>query len=267
MIASNAAQEDGERDPESLLADLGIRNPKEIDVEIIAQYCGATVLYEPLSACEARILGLGNRAIITVNSQSNEQRRRFSAAHELAHWVHDRGKIAAACSAAIIRNSWEGGREARANSYASDLLLPKSMFIPRVKKREITFFTVDLLTAEFNTSMTATAIRLVRCGPSPSMVVCSSSHGREWFVASSEVERRLWPRRTPGKNTAAFALLGGGHASDRPEDVDADEWIDSEDADEYVVREHSRRVTDGRVLTLLWWKDQSQINALGDGFR
>src|SRR5205814_5565384 len=129
--------------------------------------------------------------------------------------------------------------ESRANLYASDLLLPKTMFLPRVKGREITFVTVDNLRDEFNTSMTATAIRLVRCGPYPSMVICSGPRGREWFVASSEIERRLWPRKSPGENCNAYELLRGAQGSDRPQDVDADEWIDSEDADEYVVREHS----------------------------
>lgn len=250
-------------DPESLLAQLGIRYPKDIDIEVIAQYCKATVTYEPLFACEARILGLDNRAIITINSESSAPRRRFSAAHELAHWIHDRGKLAAACTAEAIRNSWGSDREARANQYASDLLLPKSMFIPRVKGRDITFVTVDTLRDEFNTSMTATAIRLVRSGPLPSMVICSSARGREWFAASSEVEGRLWPRKSPGANTAAYDLLKGASVLDRPQDIDADEWIDSDNADVYVVREHSRKINDGRVLTLLWWKDQGQVNALG----
>jgi Zn-dependent peptidase ImmA (M78 family) len=248
--------------PEVLLATLGVKQPKDIDIEVIAQYCGATVVYEPLAACEARVLGLGDRAIITVNINSIEERRRFSAAHELAHWVYDRGKLAAACTAATIRNSWSSGSEAAANEYASELLLPKSMFVPRVKGRDITFDTVDVLREEFNTSMTATAIRLVRHGPFPSMLICSSSRGREWFVASSEVERRLWPRKDVGENTAAYDLLNGTTAPDRPQDVDADEWIDRENADEYVVREHSRKINDGRVLSLLWWKDQSQVSAL-----
>jgi hypothetical protein len=78
------------------------------------------------------------------------------------------------------------------------------------------------------------------------------------------VERRLWPRKGPGENTAAYELLQGTSVADRPQDVDADEWIDSEDADEYVIREHSRKINDGRVLTLLWWKDQRQISALDE---
>jgi hypothetical protein len=251
-------------DPESLLAQLGIRRPNDIDIEVIAQYCSATVTYEPLSGCEARILGLGHRAIITVNSKSNEPRQRFSAAHELAHWIHDRGKLASACTAAVISSSWGSDREARAYEYACNLLLPKSMFVPRVKNREITFSTVDVISEEFKVSMTATAIRLVRYGPSPSMVICSSAYGREWFVASSEIERRLWPRKSPGENSTAFELLRGAEVLDQPRDIDADEWIDRDDADEYVVREHSRKINDGRVLTLLWWKDQRQINALNE---
>src|SRR5258708_31808547 len=237
--------------PEVLLTTLGVKQPKDIDVEVIAQYCGAAVVYEPLRAWEARVLGLGDGAIITVNINSIEERRRFSAAHELAHWVYDRGKLAAACTAAMIRNSWSSGSEAAANEYASELLLPKSMFVPRVKGRDITFDTVDVLREEFNTSMTATAIRLVRHGPFPSMLICSSSRGREWFVASSEVERRLWPRKDVGENTAAYDLLNGTTAPDRPRDGHAHEWIDPDDADESGVREHSRKINGGRRLGLL----------------
>lgn len=248
--------------PKELLDELGIRRPEDIDVDVLAQYCGATITYEPLTGCEARVLGLDDRAIITVNSKSIRTRQRFSAAHELGHWMHDRGKLAAACTYAAISNSWGTDRESRANEYASDLLLPGHMFVPRAKNREITFATVDDLRAVFNTSMTATAIRLVRLGPYPSMVICTGPEGRQWFVASSEIERRLWPLKKPGPNTAAHALLRDSIVNDVPADVDADEWIDRDDADEYVVREHSRKVGPDRVLTLLWWKDQAQILAL-----
>src|SRR6266850_7589222 len=79
MVGERGARAGGPYAPESLLEQLGIRRPEDIDVEVIAQFCGATVTYELLVACEARVLGLGNRAIITVNSESIEPRRRFSA--------------------------------------------------------------------------------------------------------------------------------------------------------------------------------------------
>ena len=70
--------------PEMLLAHLGIESPGDIDIEAIAQFCQATVEYAPLDGCEARILGYGDRAIITVNSNgTNRGRQRFGVPCEL----------------------------------------------------------------------------------------------------------------------------------------------------------------------------------------
>ena len=56
------------RSPDKLLRELSIGEPKQIDVEAIAQYCRATITYEPLQGCAARILAFGDRAIITIDS-------------------------------------------------------------------------------------------------------------------------------------------------------------------------------------------------------
>jgi hypothetical protein len=52
----------------------------------LAYYSGARVRTRPLDGCEARIIGVGNQAIITVNAHSPPRRKRFSIAHELGHW-------------------------------------------------------------------------------------------------------------------------------------------------------------------------------------
>jgi len=249
---------------EEILEELGIRRPHDIDVEVIAEHCGATVAYEPLISCEARIVGINDRAIITVNERSIRPRQRFSAAHELGHWLHDRGHLACVCKEHSISGSWTGqDREARANFFAADLLLPRFMFAPLARGRDITFDTVERLGEPFQTSLTATGIRLVKDGSYPAMMICSSlTKGREWFVASSEVERRLWPVKAPTRESVAFQLLRGKEVEPAPVDVDADVWIDHEDAAEYVVREDSRKITAELVPTLLWWKDQSRIQDL-----
>ena len=74
-----------------LLKELGIEEPDEIDVEAIAEYCGATIVYDELEGCEARIVGTGDRAIITVNSESSDERWLFFGCHELVHWFWIRG--------------------------------------------------------------------------------------------------------------------------------------------------------------------------------
>ena len=81
-----------------LLQSLGITEPAEIDICAIAQSKGATVVEKPVTGCEARIMGYGEKALIVVNSESIPSRKRFSAAHELGHWMRDAGKISLICN-------------------------------------------------------------------------------------------------------------------------------------------------------------------------
>ena len=68
---------------ETLLQELGVTEPSEIDLEAIAFYVNARIRYRSLDGCEARIVGNADQAIITVNQNSQWRRKRFSIAHEL----------------------------------------------------------------------------------------------------------------------------------------------------------------------------------------
>ncbi len=244
--------------PEQLLDELGITVPGDIRLEGIAQYCGATIIYEPLSGCEAFIAGNGNKAIITVNARAPLGRRRFSAAHELGHWMLDRGQLAVACSAKQFLAGWDDDDpERRANRYAADLLLPKAMFRPAARGRPCTFDTVKALADTFVTSRTATAIRLVEEGGLPSILVCNDRGGRRWFVRSEIVPATLWPSQKPGHGTVAHSMLFAG-ATGSSATVDADEWIDHPRAKNYEVHEESITAGDA-ILSLLWWKNEQMV--------
>ena len=248
------------RSPQQLLDDLGIGQPTEIDVEVIAFKCGAIVRYEPLTGCEARIVGTNDKARIVVNSYSSRPRQRFSVGHELGHWMRDRGKVAFSCDDLKLTTQWtERNPEALANEYASDLLLPSGMFKPRARNRPIFFETVRDLAEEFRTSLTATAIRLVTRGPFPAMLVCYSSTGREWFVRGPDIPGMIWPRDMPGKDTIAHDLLHGIPAGSGPIDTYADQWITRSGSERYSLREDSVCVSGDSILSLLWWKDETQL--------
>ena len=148
------------RSPIALLQELGITKPEDIQLEGIAEHCGATIVYRRTVGCEARVLGYGDLAIITVNEAASLARRRFSAAHELGHWLWDHGTIALACTEDSLTGEWsDETKERRANRYAADLLLPDFMVRPIVQDCDITFAMVDHLIDQFSTSFTATAIR------------------------------------------------------------------------------------------------------------
>ena len=240
-----------------LLQSLGITEPAEIDICAIAQSTGATVVEKPVTGCEARIVGYGERAIIVVNSESRPERKRFSAAHELGHWMRDAGTIGLGCNPESLMGSPDENAETEANCYASDLLMPTFMFKPRAKDRAITFETVSFLANVFRTSLTATAIHLVDHGFYPAMLVCSDTQRVRWFWRGSEVPRNLWPQ-TPGQMTFASDLLRGTSQETKTSgEVYSDQWFSS--VPPHSVHEDSRRISSDLVLTLLWWNDEGPL--------
>ena len=242
--------------------ELCIEIPEEIDIEAIAQYCDATVKYKALTGCEARLIGNGKEAVITVNESANRPRQRFSIGHELGHWMRDRGKVGYSCTLDDFTGNWthKTNPESLANQFAADLLLPKFMFEPLAKDEEITFSTVSWLADRFQTSGTATAIRLVELGSFPSMLVCISSERRMWFVKNPLIPKKIWPNLTLGSGAIAYKLLkGDGLKTKEPIEVDADNWIEHPDSSRYVLLEHAKKVTPELVLSLLWWENEQQI--------
>ena len=212
--------------PAEILSDLGIREPDDLDIEAIALHCGALIQYKPLSGCEARIMGLDDSAIITINANSSPERQRFSGGHELGHWMRDRRTATFQCNEQMFVREWsEDNPEKRANRFAADLLLPARMFRPLSKDLPITFASAEKLAAIFKMSLSATAIRLVEYGSYPAMLICSAPTGRQWYVASSTVNGKLWPVDRPGQSTQATALLQGRTVGSGPQDRRADQWI------------------------------------------
>ncbi|SRR5581483_4872548 len=247
--------------PEEILRLLGITEPEDIDVEAIAYACGATILKEPLTGCEANIIGRDDRAIITVNDKSIPGRQRFSAGHELGHWMKDRGKSAFGCSKNQLYSSWAGNNpETRANRFASDLLLPVSMFVPLAKNRPITLETVAYLAGVFRMSRTATAIRLVNHGSFPCMLIHYEARLRKWFITSgNEIHRSLFPPDRPEPHSLAAALLANTFEHKNSGDVRADHWFDRDGAEKYYVKESCFKTSDDSATVLLWWEDQQQL--------
>ena len=249
-------------DPATLLNELGIVQPSEIDVEAIASHCGATVIYARLSGCEARIIGLKDRAIIRVRADVRPERQRFSVGHELGHWLRDRHRVGFSCTESSFQVEWSSDNpERRANRFAADLLLPRPMFQPAARGRPMTFETARALASSFVTSLTATTIRLVEMGSFAAMLVCSDAAGkRKWFVHGPDV--RVWPVQQVGRETVAYEISHGSSRREGPVDVSCDAWIDHPEADRHVLVEHSVPMDSGLVLSLLWWKDEGQLLAM-----
>jgi len=250
---------------ELLLQEYGVSQPEDIDLEAIAYDQGATIKYRPMDSCEARIIGHGTAAVISINNSSHPNRQRFSLAHELGHWVQDKGAISLGCARGDIGPHRSGllNAEASANSFASQILMPDYLFRPLAAKQPLTFVTAEILGKHFNTSLTATALKLVKLGHFPGMVACYKDGILKWAISSPDVPRILQPVRALDDDSQAYALWKAGAQLDSSLVLQsADTWIDCEGAEDHTLVETSILVADGVTVSLLWWKDESQIQAV-----
>lgn len=242
------------RPAERVLIDLGITEPKEIDVAAIAWHLGAKVKYRELETCEARILGHGDRAIICVDSRKRPERRKFSVAHEIGHWTHHRGRCLA-CRSDEIGNRARGATDPErvADEFAGDLLLPAYLLRPMARQAsKWTLAKVRQIAGEFGTSVTATAFRLVELDLLPGMLVCHNQQGRRWFKAAPSVPTRWFPRNELDHESQAFDMLFGTAAElAAPSIIGADAWFDRPSAEDLMLREQTYRSWEGEVISLL----------------
>ncbi|ABR91402.1 Uncharacterized conserved protein [Janthinobacterium sp. Marseille] len=239
---------------ERILWSYGIDNPADIDLQVIAFGLGATVHHKPLDGCEARLVGIGEKAIITVNSRSIPTRQRFSVAHELGHWQLDKGRGGFLCAKDDIspQNDAAKDGEALANNFASQLILPDYLFVPIAAGKQISIDAAEKIASVFKASLTATSIKMVRKATIPAWIVCHRQRGLAWFFKSTSVPDDLYLNKDLHHDTEAFGLLWGAEdARTRYKLEEASRWFNSRDASRYQVRSQSMKIQDGMVISLL----------------
>lgn len=240
----------------------GISSPDEIDLLAIAWTLGVIVKERPLTGCEARIIGDGNRAIVTVNSDSNLERRRFSLGHELGHWQLHRGKNFQ-CLQQDIGNPHDKSKrlERDADVFSAGLLMPWFLFSPIAQGyAHANFKTASEIASRFMTSLTATSVRIIDADLFPALLVCHDLNKRQWFRRSRDVPSRWFPRDTLEPGSAAFSLLyGKDSVPSAPTKVDAAVWFDRPEAEEYEVIEHAIKIGEGVVLSFVELFDDGML--------
>jgi Zn-dependent peptidase ImmA (M78 family) len=235
---------------ERLLKELGITEPDEIDLEAIAFYVGARIRYRSLDGYDARIIGYGDEAIITINRRSTFQRQRFSIGHELGHWEHHRGQK---LDCRVEGRESALASERLADAYAANLLMPNYLFRPlALQQSKLNFKAVSTLADTFKTSQTATAIRLVETDHSPVVLVCHDTEKRKWHVKAPSVPAHWIPKRSIDTSSSALEVLYGKRDGDlAPRKIKAEAWFDCWEARGHDVYEQTMRIGDGEILTIL----------------
>ena len=159
-------------------------------------------------------------------------RRRFTVAHEVGHFVlPGHGQDECFCKSSMIE-SWRRDvirkQEYEANRFASELLLPAKTLYPLVNKKDLTLTTIKALALQFNTSLTATAVKCVEVTEERCALVCSVRQVVKW-VCRSETFRYFIPHMRLGQDSLAGRLFQNSSTLEIEGEVVATAWIESDE--------------------------------------
>lgn len=242
---------------EARINSFGISDPRHIDIEAIAYDAGVTVEYEDLSGCAATLIGYGDRAIATIKPSSVRGRERFSIAHEMGHWDLHRGQ-SFKCRVDDVSDNLATNRdkERQADRYAAHLLMPPHLFNPIISSLGSPGFTeLQEVAIQFETSLLATAIRLVNINKLPVIAACYSADRCKWQLKASDIPKRWWLRNRLDDDSFAYELLTTGKSRKSPGKQPAETWFENEDAENFEMLEHCVGTSHGDVLVLLYLND------------
>lgn len=243
-----------EHPAEARIAELGINDPKGIDVDAIAYDAGVEVRYDNLNGCEATLVGVRNRAIATIQKQSRRTRQRFSVGHELGHWHHHRGQ-SFRCRVDEVSLNLAGKdkpKEREADKYAAHLLLPGQLFKPLIKQiKTPSLSDLSLMSGDFDCSLLCTALRLIDVNTVPAVLTAYDRNGLRWFLRTPDVPARWYLKDHLDEDSFAYELLSSRKTQPGLRKSSADTWFTNADGDDYELQEHSVEGYGGEILTLL----------------
>ena len=239
----------------------GYTDPAELVLEDLALAMGVVVVEGPLDSADARLLRKGKRGLIRIKETIPEPgRKRFAIAHELGHWVmHDKISQIVACTSEDMVSLYKTSPpEIEASYFASALIMPEVVFSERIQGTAPRVKVIKKLAEEFQTSLTATAIRYVELRNDYCAMVISENGRVRWWRHSDDFKDCFWIDHGSklGYNTTAASIFRGEPLPHHPEKIDLSEWLPEAaekviDSD-FIYEESIPMPRYKQVLTLLW---------------
>jgi Zn-dependent peptidase ImmA (M78 family) len=245
----------------ALRRELGITDPDELDIELIAAAKGLAFGRRRLeSGAEGQLVRTSEGPGLALIDERafDTQKWRFVAGHELAHFLlHARRDSFERC--------FEAGRghfarerlrehEAEANDFATELFMPAADFGPLCDCARPSLHAVRPLVDQFGMSLTATAMRFIELCPEPCALVWSTRGRISWWDAGDDFALWIDPGSPLTTATVAYDAARGDRVDDEPVCVEADAWGEAwGGARDVELWEHSIALPEfDAVLTLLW---------------
>lgn len=238
-----------------ILSELGFPHPREIDLKDLAMDRNVFVREGDIKGAEGRLLRKGKKGVIHIRRGIKpEGRRRFTIAHELGHWELHAGYSQFLCSAEDMRDYGRSRLEVEANCFAAELLMPNSHFRAVCGNQEPSIALIESLAADFQTTLTSTAIRYADVSKRRVVVVYYENNVVRWSYSDpkKQLPYVVSGRPVPEFSSASLDMNEVADGMDHYEDAD---WFPQLSwGKEDDVYEETRRMSSLKGgLTLLWF--------------
>ena len=244
-----------------IIKDLHITAPEQIDIEAIAGDKNAFVKYDSIKGSSARLVKHGSVGIISINKKIREQgQKRFAIAHELGHFIlHKSHNQIAECTDEMFLN-WYKSRpeEPESNAFASEILMPSQIFKNYCRSPIPSFDEIRNLATDFNTSLTATAIKYIDNTPHPCVLVVSENKKVKWIHWRQDFPYRIIPKGSIiCEDSCANDFFNKGQVPLNPEPLSGDVWLeDWYDGRQIILYEHAIALSYYNVVLSLIWAEK-----------
>jgi hypothetical protein len=243
-----------------VLAEVGVEHPAEIAIETLAFARRVLVRDSPSSGARATLVRVGGRGIVGVASSLPPPQRRFAVAHELGHFeVHPAHSYAGLCHGKDLLSSYQNdGREAEANAFAAELLMPEALLARRCDVDDVNWSVVKNIADEFEVSLTASAIRFAKLCPEAVAVVWCRDGKVVWTVRGPTFRGWIAPGRRLDSYCLAYDYFHASELVEDAEPVPASAWLDDGPRDADLIEHVIALPNYESVLSLLWAPDADE---------
>jgi Zn-dependent peptidase ImmA (M78 family) len=241
-----------------LLERYGISRPDEICVEDIAWDLGIEITCEPLSGAEAYLVRIGDVGEITLSDQLVEVgSQRFAVGHEIGHWqMHKEISQLFFCTADDLRDYRHSDPELEANTFASELLMPKFMIDPKLLTGEPSWGAIRALAEQFSVITISAAIRYADLAREPVMAVFSDGTNVRWWRENRTRMDGLWleSKQPLSEDCVAYHQARDGSVDCSLVPVPWDAWFPHVPAseDEELFELTAKIDEKGTMMSVLW---------------
>lgn len=172
---------------QEIIKQYNINITKSTNLNFILDELGIKVVYSEIGngiLGAAKVKGL-KKLIVIAPSITNLGQKRFTLAHELGHIILHQG--ASFCNKNDLNiYTTSSEKELEANTFASELLLPEARMLEILKKSDLKIELIKEVANQYETSLTATAIRLVKLSRNSINLIYHKDGIVKWSIKSKE---------------------------------------------------------------------------------